>query len=262
MREEPVISRAWIKAALVVLVGGALGTGVYLLASDTEIDLPDLPEIEELDTETADLSETTLEDTTIGSEPESPPSADPFTSAGFAEALAKVRDGAGPGAQATRVTVNETQTQFFVRRGDGVEAYSVRAAGGELEREEATITISGTATVDDFAFGLDAIEPAAIDRMLAEARRISGTADFEPTVLALERRIPFGSRELGWTISARGGDRNLTYRASADGSRVEDVGGGTPVSPQVKTAEELNDCIRSADGDIDRVTACFDRFSP
>lgn len=45
MREEPLISRAWIKAALVVLIAGALGVGAYLLASGADIELPDLPEI-------------------------------------------------------------------------------------------------------------------------------------------------------------------------------------------------------------------------
>jgi hypothetical protein len=67
MREEPLISRAWIKAAFVVLIAGALGVGAYLLASGVDIELPDLPEIEEIDSGggTTNLSETTLEDTTI-----------------------------------------------------------------------------------------------------------------------------------------------------------------------------------------------------
>jgi hypothetical protein len=73
MREDPVISGAWIKAALVVLVGGALGVGAYLLASDTDLNLPDI----DLDT-TAEttLSDTTLETTTIGRQ-EPPPAPEP-----------------------------------------------------------------------------------------------------------------------------------------------------------------------------------------
>jgi hypothetical protein len=63
MREDPIISAAWIKAALVVLVGGALGVGAYLLASDVDLNLPDL----DLDTTSqTTLSDTTLESTTIG----------------------------------------------------------------------------------------------------------------------------------------------------------------------------------------------------
>jgi hypothetical protein len=65
MREEPIISAAWIKAALVVLVGGALGAGAYLLASDVDLNLPDL----DLDTTSqTTLSDTTLESTTIGAQ--------------------------------------------------------------------------------------------------------------------------------------------------------------------------------------------------
>lgn len=267
MREEPIISRAWIKAAVVVLLGGALGLGAYLLASDTEIDLPDLPEVdlEELDTgETAtNISETTLEDTTIDGDPEPAASTDPFTTAGLAAALAKVRDARGGGQQVTRVSVNGTQTQFSVRRGDRIEVYSVRADTGELQRQDATVTITGNATIADFAFALDRVDPAAVDRMLAEAAGQSGDERFHATVLTLERRIPFGSRELAWTISAEAGDRTLTYRAAADGTRVEDIGGGgTPVPPEVKAAEELGDCIEAAGTDIDAVTACFDRFAP
>jgi hypothetical protein len=262
MREEPIISRAWIKAALVLLVAGALGVGAYLLASDVEVNLPDL----DLDTtgDETTLSDTTRADTTIG-EPEPPPPAttDPFTSAGLASALAKVRDAVGQGAEVTQVSINDVQSQFFVRRGEGGEAYSVRADSGELQRQEATITITGSATIEDFAFGLDAVRPSAIDRMLRDARKLSGTADFEPTVLNLERRIPAGSRELAWTINAQGGGRNLTYRARANGTAVEDIGGGGAAIPQgIQRAQELNKCIEAAGSDIDEIAGCFDRFSP
>jgi hypothetical protein len=214
VREEPIISGAVVKAALVLLVAGALGVGGYALVGDgIDVDLPDLPDIETIGetTEAVTLEETTLEETA----PEPPAAApDPFTSTGFASALGQVRDAAGADAQLTRLTVNEVQTQFVVRRGDGVEAYSVRADDGELERADATITISGEATIRDFAFALDSVDPAAIDRMLGAARKRSGAADFEPSVLSLERAIPFGSRALGWTINARGGGRNLLYRGA------------------------------------------------
>ena len=64
MREDPIISGGWIKAALVLLVAGALGVGAYLIASDVDINLPDL----DLDTGTSvtTLNDTTLQDTTIG----------------------------------------------------------------------------------------------------------------------------------------------------------------------------------------------------
>ena len=88
-----------------------------------------------------------------------------------------------------------------------------------------TLIPTGNAKIGDFAFALDALDPAAVDRMLSAARKQSGAADFEPTVLSLERAIPFGPRELRWTINAEGGGRNLTYRAAADGTGVENIGG-------------------------------------
>ena len=64
MREDPIISGAWIKAALVILVAGALGVGAYFLASGVDINLPDLPDVSTSGDATT-LSDTTLEDTTI-----------------------------------------------------------------------------------------------------------------------------------------------------------------------------------------------------
>jgi hypothetical protein len=64
VREDPIISGGWIKAALVILVAAALGVGAYVLASGADINLPDLPDVG-TSAETT-LSNTTLEDTTIG----------------------------------------------------------------------------------------------------------------------------------------------------------------------------------------------------
>jgi hypothetical protein len=64
MRQDPIISGAVLKAALVILVAGALGVGAYVLASGVDINLPDLPDVN-TSAETT-LSDTTLEDTTIG----------------------------------------------------------------------------------------------------------------------------------------------------------------------------------------------------
>jgi hypothetical protein len=260
MREDPIFSGGWIKAALVLLVAGALGVGAYLLASGT--DLPDI-NLNTTDNATT-LSDTNLEDTTIGdSVPEPPATTDPFTTAGLAAASAKLRDEVGAGAQATQVAINETQTQFFIRHGDGDDAYLVSADSGDLERHDATISITGNVTIEDFVFGLDAIQPSSIDLMLSAARKLSGAADFRPTALSLERQIQSGSRELAWTISAQGGGRNLTYRAAPDGTGVKDVGGGggSQIPPAAQRVQEVNRCIEAAGGDIDKVTACFDQLT-
>jgi hypothetical protein len=263
VREDPIISGGLVKAALILLAAGVLGVGAYLIVSGVNIDLPD---IEDSGGSTT-VAATTSADATVArtqTQHSTTPAAasDPFSSAGFGSALARVRAAVGPNRQLTRVSVNDVQTQFSVRRGSGIEAYSVRADSGDVVRQSATITITGNATIDDFAFALDGLKASAIDRMLSAARKVSGTGDFRPTVLNLERRIPFGSRELAWTISAEGGGRNLTYRAAADGGDVRDIGGGgTPIPPQIQQAQELNRCIQAAGSDVDQITACLDRLS-
>jgi hypothetical protein len=260
MREEPLFSRGLIKAALVLLVAGALGVGAYALAGDgIDVDLPDvdLPETTESDGgDVVDLTETELSDTTI----DGPAIADTFTSAAFADALAQISDAAGADAELTRLFINDVQTQAIVRRGDGIEAFSVRADTGELVREEASIEISGNATIDDFAFPISAAHPDAVDRMLAAARERSGGGEFEPTVLSLERGIPFGRRALEWTINARGGGRSHTYRANVDGELTGDGGGGAPIPPEAIDAQRLNECIADAGNDPERIFACLGRF--
>ena len=158
--------------------------------------------------------------------------------------------------------MNGTQTQFIVRRGeDGAEAYSVRADSGELVREDATITVSGNATLDDFAFPLAGVKADAIDRMLAAARKQSGAGDFEPTVLTLERAIPSGSRELRWTINAEAGGRYVLYRADPDGGDVRNEGGeGTEIPQVAQDAKKLNECIEAANSDPDRIFRCLEEF--
>lgn len=258
MKEDPVISGGVVKAVMVVLVAAILGVGAYALVGDgIDIDLPDLPDVDT----TGDGTATNLENTTIEEGNfTGAPAIEPFTSAGLAQALDLVRGEVGTGQELTRLFVNDVQTQFIVRRGDAIEAYSVRADTGELSREDATITITGSATIDDFAFPLDEVDPAAVDRMLSAAAGESGAGDFRPTVLSLERAIPFGRRALEWTINARGGGRNLLYRANAGGRKVRNEGGeGTEIPPAAVEAQELNDCIEGAGSDPERILDCLER---
>jgi hypothetical protein len=262
VKEEPVFSGGVVKLLLVLVVAAGLGFGAYALAGGG-IDLPDLPDLPEINTDSTsdvtNLENTTLEDTTL--EETSPDeAADPFTSAGFGQALAAVEREVG-NAELTQITINDTQTQFIVRRGDGVEAYDVRSDNGELVHQNATITISGNATLADFTFPLKGVQASSIDRMLSGARKLSGAQDFRATVLSLERAIPFGSRALEWTINGQGNDRYLTYRADADGSDIHDLGGGGAKIPEAaKRAQQLNDCIKAAGQNPEAIFNCLDRF--
>lgn len=78
MREEPVISGAIVKVALVLLVAGGLGAGAYALAGGgIDVDLPDLPEIDTSTEPVTNFETTTLRDTTIDVDPP-PPRPDEF----------------------------------------------------------------------------------------------------------------------------------------------------------------------------------------
>ncbi|CAN5453963.1 hypothetical protein BH20ACT15_BH20ACT15_14270 [soil metagenome] len=258
MNQDPLISGGVVKAALVILFAGAIGVGAYAFA-DSGFDLPNI-DFEDLGQQTTtNLQDTDLSDTTINGGPDAPAVEDTFTTASFAAALEAARSEAGSGRPATRVVVNEVQTQFILGAGDEAEAISVRADSGEVVREEATITITGNAKIDDFGFALGSIKPAAIDRMLARARKLSGASDFEPTVLSLERGIPFGERAVRWTINAQGGGRNLLFRANLAGRAVRNDGGaGVPIPPAALDAQKLGDCVAAAGQDTDEILACLE----
>lgn len=264
MREDPIFSGGIIKILAVLLVAGVLGVTAFAVVGDgLPFDLPDLPDVEDAGNITT-LENTDLQDTTInGSDgPQEGENIDLFTSAGFGAALGAVKDEVGAGAELTRLTINDTQTQFIVRKGqNGAEAYSVRGDNGELLKEEATITISGNATLDDFAFALDSVKPAAIDRMVDASRKLSGSKDYRPSVFTLERGIPFGSRELRWTLNGQAKGRYTLYRANADGSNVRNEGGeGVSVPPAAQEAQKLNDCINDAGQDTSAILQCLEEF--
>jgi len=86
-----------------------------------------------------------------------------------------------------------------------------------------------------------------------------GAPDFKPTVLNLERRIPFGSKELCLDDQPEG-RANLTYRPRPTRPGADIGGGGTPIPPQIQQAQQLNGCIQAANGDIDKDHRLLDRF--
>lgn len=275
MKPDPVFSGEVVRAVLLFVVAIAIGGAAVAVATGSlKLSLPDinLPETDSDPVTT--LQDTNLSDTTIDgpttedpipAAPPASPVSDPFSTAGLIVAIPQVTAEVGPGAELTRMFINEVQTQFIVRTGgDGVKAYTVRSDDGSLGTQDASITVSGNATIDDFAFKLGAVKPAAIDRMLARARKLSGAADFKPTVLSLERDLTSGLKPPEWTINAEGNGRSLLFRARIDGGGVRNIGGaGAEIPPAALEARKLNECIQAADKtDPDQIRACFEQFSP
>jgi hypothetical protein len=268
MKPDPVFSGEALKAVALLVVAIVVAVAAYAVATgNLGISLPDV-NLPDTSTEAVTtLQDVSLEDTTINpTKPEAPQARqpDPFTSAGLASAIAKVRGAVGPGAELTRMFVNDVQTQFIVRTsGAGVAAYSVRADSGALDKQEATISVSGNATIDDFAFKLAAVKPAALDRILARARKLSGAADFRPSVVSVERDLSAGLKPPEWTINAEGNGRYLLFRAAIDGKRVSRAGGqGPAIPPAAAAARKLNDCVLAAGSDAEAIRGCFQQFTP
>ncbi len=272
MKTDPVFSSGALKAAALLIVAVLIGGGAWAVASDKiSIGLPDI-DLPETDTngvttlQDTDLSETTIDPST---DPVPEPAApevqveNPLSSAGLAKSIAAVKTQIGAGRELTSFTINEAQTQFVVRRGKGIEAWSVRADDGSIARQDASISITGNATISDFVFKLDAVDPGAVDRMLARTAELSGAKDLRPTVLRLERDLSAGLKPPEWTINAEGNGRYLTYKANAKGGRVRNVGGeGIQVPQAAIDARKLNECIQGAGTDTDAISKCFEDFSP
>lgn len=278
MKPDPIFSGEALKAAALLVVAIAIGGAAVAVAtgglhiSTPHISLPDSNGGTATELQNTNLSNTTIDgslDQTVDQPAPEPsaaaaPAADPFSGAGLASAIAKVGAEIGPNAELTRLFINDVQTQFIVRTGgDGVAAYSVRADSGELDRQDASITISGNATLDDFDFKLGAVKPGAIAPMLARARKLSGGSDFRPSVLSLERDLRSGLEPPEWTINAEGNGRYLLFKAGINGRHVKATGGQGPPIPQAAIdARKLNDCILDAGGDPDTIQKCVSDFSP
>jgi hypothetical protein len=279
VRPDPVFSGDVLKAAALFVVAIAIGAAAIGVATGSiAVHLPDINLPDGDTATTTNLTDTSLSDTTInGPEPaaevdpvEPAPgapataaAANPFSGPSLAEAVRRVLAETGPRGEVTRAFINEVQTQFVVRTGGkNVKAYEVLTTG-DLVTQDASVTISGTATIDDFAFKIAAIKPAAVDRMLARAKHLSGAADFRPSVLSLERDLSGGLKPPEWTINAEGRRRYLTFKADLNGSHVRNVGGkGVEIPQAALDARKLNDCIQGAGEDFDQIQACFDEFSP
>jgi hypothetical protein len=271
VKTDPVFSGGAFKAAMLLVFAIVIGGGAWAVASDKisislpDVNLPDNSSSPSTNLQNTDISNTTIDPSTQPVKPSAPenPVANPFSSAGLAQSIAAVKTQIGGGRELTSLTINEVQTQFIVRKGKDIEAWSVRADDGSITRQDASISITGNATIADFAFKLDAVKPGAVDRMLAATRKASGAPDLRPTVLRLERDLTAGLKPPEWTINAEGKGRYLTYRANGKGGAVTNIGGeGVEVPKAAIEARKLNDCIQAANSDTDAIEKCFADFSP
>jgi hypothetical protein len=272
VKPDPVFSGDAFKAGALLVVALVIGVGVWAVASDNlsvslpEINLPDNSSSPATNLQNTDLSNTTIDPSTQPvTKPSAPanPVGDPFSSAGLSRSIAAVKSQIGAGRELTSLAINEVQTQFIVRRGKDIEAWSVRADDGSITRQDASISISGNATIGDFAFKLDSVKPGGVDRMLAATRKASGAPAIRPTVLRLERDLSGGFKPPEWTINVEGKGRYLTYRANANGGAVTNIGGeGVQIPQAAIDARKLNDCIQAANSDTDAIQKCFRGFSP
>jgi hypothetical protein len=137
------------------------------------------------------------------------------------------------------------------------------------------VQLVGTGSLQDTVFPISDLDPAAIDKMIAEAPGASGADDFEVTVMTLGRNIVSG--ELSWTINGDGAGRTgIVLEAKPDGSglasptgQVPGAGGGTDTgatdtgasttaTPPTSTedAQKIAQCLQDAAGDPAKVQAC------
>jgi len=187
---------------------------------------------------------------------EGPPGEGELASArGLEAALAALGAEEGEGLRLTNLVLAPDFATFDVLRGDErVDGYRYAADGGELT--EVDVLVVGTAPLGPQAYPLGAVEPDAVDRIVARSSRASGSRRFAVESLVL-RRDPVEGR-LRWTLSARAGDRiGLTYRARADGSGFEDLSAGAIRIPDaMREAEQRAECVREAGDDVEQVLEC------
>jgi hypothetical protein len=272
VKQDPIFSGEAVKAILLLIVALAIGGGAVAVATgDLNLELPDIDIPEPSTDPTVTLSDTSLSDITID-EPEDlvepvpetpaepvPPPANQFDGSALKQAIVQITAELGPQTRASSLTINESQTQFVVLTGKGqVKAYALLSSG-DLVTQDANVTITGNATLDDFSFKLTSVKPDVLDPMIRRAGIKAKTRTFRPTTLRLERDLSAGLKPPEWTINAEGDGRYLTFKADLDGRKVRNIGGaGVQVPQAVIDARELSECIKAAAQDFEQVKACFD----
>jgi len=204
-----------------------------------------------------------------GSSSSSSGGGDQFTSAELAKNLDVVKSKAGDTAELLEVQITSAGTDYKVR--DGEQASGYHFDPGSTDAQDVKVNVVGAGSLANSAYPISTVDPAAVDKMLAQAPQVSGVSDFKPTVMTLGNSFS-GSGEVQWTINGEGSGRTgLVLSAKPDGSGLSAPGGAvaggsgstggiptTATTPSGKTVDPqaIAKCIQDAGGDVSKIQAC------
>jgi hypothetical protein len=188
---------------------------------------------------------------------------DQFTSAALAKTLDVVKSKAGDTAELLEVQITSGGTDYKIR--DGEKATGLHFDPGSSDAQDVQVNVIGSGSLANSAYPISEVDPAAIDKMLADAPEASGASDFLPTVMTLGNSFST-SGEIQWTINGDASGRTgLVLNAKPDGSGLSAPGGqvptgasGTTATPPSSTTSSsaIADCLQKAAGDIEKSKAC------
>jgi hypothetical protein len=192
---------------------------------------------------------------------------DQFTSAALAKTLDAVKSKAGDTAELLEVQITTGGTDYKIR--DGEKATGLHFAPGSGDPQDVQVDIIGTGSLDNSAYPISEVDPAAVDKMVAQAPEVSGASDFKVTVMTLGNSFST-SGDIEWTINGEASGRTgLVLNAKPDGSGLSAPGGQVPAGASGTTAapaspsgspttsgSAIADCLQKAAGDVEKAKAC------
>jgi hypothetical protein len=192
---------------------------------------------------------------------------DQFTSAALATTLDAVKSKAGDTAELLEVQITSGGTDYKIR--DGEKATGFHFDPGSSDAQDVQVDVIGSGSLANSAYPISEVDPAAIDKMLADAPEASGASDFVPTVMTLGNSFST-SGEIQWTVNGDASGRTgLVLNAKPDGSGLSAPGGQVPTGAGGTTAtppssgsgvttssSAIADCLQKAAGDIEKAKAC------
>jgi hypothetical protein len=189
---------------------------------------------------------------------------DQFTSAALAKTLDAVKSKAGDTAELLEVQITSAGTDYKIR--DGEKATGLHFDPGSGDGQDVKVEIIGTGSLANSAYPISEVDPAAVDKMLAQAPDVSGASDFKVTVMTLGNSFSVNG-DIQWTINGEASGRTgLVLNAKPDGSGLSAPGGQVPSGPSSTTPSAsgtnttdpaaIASCIQKAGGDINKIKAC------